>query len=206
MRRIPLLVVFWLALAPATVHAIQLHWSSGADTLTFAEATRAILVLRADSAEVTLPPEWRLLWVADSSEVRIVALDSLEVCAGDTAQVHGVAGPVTPADSAANLVTARFCSSGGAAARASYVLDLPAGGRGKLKVVALDPGDSTSVLESNEVTFNGGVSNSFPPAILRVQSTHEATQLVVHAVGSGIYFARLACPGGSRTVRVPLAR
>jgi len=57
MRRVRGLLVLALLLIPAVSHAIQLHWSSGADTLTFTEATRAILVLRADSAEVTLPPE-----------------------------------------------------------------------------------------------------------------------------------------------------
>ena len=57
------LPVVALLFVPATAHALQLHWSSGADTLTFTEATRAILVLQADSAVVTLPPEWRLFVV-----------------------------------------------------------------------------------------------------------------------------------------------
>ena len=87
MRRVLWLAALVLLFTPGVSQAIQLHWSSGADTLTFTEATRAMLVLRADSAEVTLPPEWRLLWVGDSTEVEVVALDSLEVCEGDTAQV-----------------------------------------------------------------------------------------------------------------------
>ena len=90
MRRVRWLVALVLLFAPGVAHAIQLHWASGADTLTFTEATRAILVVRADSAEVTLPPEWRLLWLGDSTEVEIVALDSLEICEGDTARVYGV--------------------------------------------------------------------------------------------------------------------
>ena len=69
LRRVRWLLAVALLLVPGSAHALQLHWSSGADTLTFTEATRAILVLRADSAEVTLPPEWRLLWVGDSTEV-----------------------------------------------------------------------------------------------------------------------------------------
>jgi hypothetical protein len=67
MRRVLWLIALVLVLTPGAAHAIQLHWASGADTLTFTEATRAILVLRADSAEVTLPPQWRLLWVGDST-------------------------------------------------------------------------------------------------------------------------------------------
>jgi hypothetical protein len=181
------LVILMLMLLPGVSQAIQLHWSSGADTLTFTEATRAILVLRADSAEVTLPPEWRLLWAGDSTEVEVVALDSLGVCEGDTAQVYGVDGPTTPEDSTAHRVTAHFCSGGSSAAeQAVYQLDLPAWGRGKLKVVALNPADSSSVLESNEVTFNGGVSDPFQPVVLYASSSHPSTQFEVRAVGTGL--------------------
>ena len=187
MRRVRWLLVLALLLVPGVAHALQLHWSSGADTLTFTETTRAILVLRADSAEVTLPPEWRLLWVGDSTEVEVVALDSLEVCEGDTAQVYGVEGPSTPEDSTAHLVTARFCSGGSASAeQAVFQLDLPAWGRGKCKVVALDPADSASVLESNEVTFNGGVADDYAPVLLAATSTHPGELLTVTAVGSGL--------------------
>ncbi len=74
MRRIPLFSVLCLAIVPAAAQAIQLHWSSGAVNLTFTEATRCTLVVQADSAEVTLPAEWQLLWVADSTQVEVVAL------------------------------------------------------------------------------------------------------------------------------------
>jgi hypothetical protein len=198
MHRVRGLLVLALLLIPGVAYSLQLHWSSGADTLTFTEATRAILVLRADSAEVTLPPEWRLLWVGDSTEVEVVELDSLEVCEGDTAQVYGVDGPSTPVDSTAHLVTARFCSGGsGSAEQAVFQLDLPAWGRGKCKVVALDPTDSISVLESNEVTFNGGVADEFAPALLAASSTHESCTLEVTAIGAGlgsITSMRLAAP------------
>ena len=187
MRRAYWLLAFALLFVPGAAHAIQLHWSSGADTLTFTEATRAILVLRADSAEVTLPPEWRLLWVGDSTEVEVVELDSLEVCEGDTAQVYGVDGPATPEDSTANLVTAHFCSGGSESAeKAVFQLDLPAWGRGKCKVVALDPADSTSVLESNEVTFNGGVSDPFEPVVFTASQSRSSDIVSVTAVGTGL--------------------
>ena len=187
MGRVCWLLVLALLLIPGVAHALQLHWNSGADTLTFTEATRAILVLRADSAEVTLPPEWRLLWVGDSTEVEVVALDSLEVCEGDTAQVYGVCGSSTPEDSTAHRVTAHFCSGGNNASdQATYQLDLPAWGRGKCKVVALDPADSTSVLESNQVTFNGGVADDYLPVILAASSVHQSVELRVTAVGVGL--------------------
>jgi hypothetical protein len=187
MHRVRGLLVLALLLVPTVSHGLQLHWSSGADTLTFTEATRAILVLRADSAEVTLPPEWRLLWVGDSTEVQVVEQDSLEVCEGDTAQVYDVEGPSTPEDSTAHLVTARFCSGGSESAeQAVFQLDLPVWGRGKCKVVALDPADSTSVLESNEVTFNGGVSDPFEPVVFAASQSRSSDIVSVTAVGTGL--------------------
>jgi len=187
MNRAPWLLALVLLLTPGVSQAIQLHWSTGADTLTFTEATRCMLVVQADSAEVALPPEWRLLWAGDSTEVTVVALDSVEVCAEDTAQVHAVDGPSTPADSTAHRVTAHFCSGGSAAsARATYVLDLPGWGRGKFKVIALDPKDSSTVIESNEVTFNGGVNDPYPLVVLRATSVHQSLQLRVTAIGCGL--------------------
>lgn len=56
-----------LLLLPAPSSAIELHWSSGADTLSFTSATRCTLIVQADSTEATLPNQWRLLWLADSS-------------------------------------------------------------------------------------------------------------------------------------------
>jgi hypothetical protein len=159
---------------------------------------------------VTLPQEWRLLWVGDSTEVEVVALDSLEVCEGDTASVYEVQGPSTPEDSTANLATARFCSGGsGGASEATYLLDLPAWGRGKCKVVALDPADSTAVLESNEVTFNGGVSDSYPPVVLRVASSHAEAQFFLWAVGTGLAetdSVKLVAPNSSWTVPLNLVQ
>jgi len=199
MRRISLFILLCLALVPAAAQAIQLHWSSGTVNLTFTEATRCTLVVQADSVEGPLPAEWQLLWVADSTQVVVVAMDSMEVCAGDTAQVYDLDAPATAEDSTANRWTAEFCSGGSSAAGATYVLDLPAWARGKLKVVALDPADSTSVLESNEVMFNGGVSDAFPSSILLASSTHESTGLQVTAVGTGltsVSTVRLTAPDG----------
>jgi hypothetical protein len=176
-----------LTCVPCTASALQLHWSSGADTLTFTEATRCTLVVQADPAEQRLPPEWRLLWVADTSGIELIALDPGIACSGDAAQVADIELPTTPADSAANLITAHFCSGGTtAASRAEYLVDLPGWARGKLKVVALDPSDSSTVIESNEVTFNGGVSDPYPFVILHATSIHQSLQLQVTAVGSGL--------------------
>jgi len=206
MRRVRWLLVLALLLVPTVSHALQLHWSSGADTLTFTAATRAILVLRADSAEVTLPPEWRLLWVGDSTEVEVVASDSLEVCAGDTAQVYGVDGPSSPEDSTAHRVTAHFCSGGSSASeQAVFQLDLPAWGRGKCKVVALDPADSSRVLESNEVRFNGGVEDDYAPALLSASIEHAGGELSITAIGTGLADASaMALTAPDTSWRMPL--
>jgi hypothetical protein len=175
-----------LMLVPGTSSAIQLHWSSGADTLTFIEAVRCTLLVQADPAEGRLPAEWRLLWVADTSAIQFIALDPAVACAEDAAQVSAIDLPVTPADSAANLITAHFCSAeSNLASVAQQVLDLPAGGHGKLKVVALDP-LSGAIIESKEVTYNGGIDGVYPSAALAVSSSHGTDQFVVHAAGTGL--------------------
>ncbi|MBI5600838.1 MAG: hypothetical protein HY944_04665, partial [Gemmatimonadetes bacterium] len=187
MRRIPWILLLML-LVPHVSSALRLRWSTGSTDLNFTSATRCTLVVQADSAETRLPSEWRLLWVADSLSIQFAAMDSLEACLLDEAQVSRIDAPATPADSAANQITAHFCSDVGSATTALQVVDLPAGGYGKLKVVALNPGDpdSTAVIESNDVTYNGGIAVPYPPAILRATRSHPSTQLRVEAVGVGL--------------------
>ncbi|MBI5711671.1 MAG: family 43 glycosylhydrolase [Candidatus Eisenbacteria bacterium] len=189
MRRICWLLALMIALIPSASQAIQLRWSSGGTSLSFTSATRCTLVVEADSAEQTLSREWRLLWAADSSSIQPLALGAELACQEAIAQVSGIDLPTTRADSAANLTTAHFCVAGSSApSGAQYVLDLPVGTRGKLKVVALDPNDpdSSRVIESNEVTYNGGLAGSYPPVVLHASSVHQSLQLRVTAVGSGL--------------------
>ena len=178
-----------LLLAPRTASAIELHWNDGTTALSFTEATRCTLVVQADSLEQRLPSEWRLLWVADSTtDVSPIPLGQPAACIETIAQVSAVDEPATAADSAAHLRTAHFCSDEGepAATQARYVVDLPAGSAGNLKVVALDPNDSTQVIESNEITFNGGVLGEYAPVVLRASSIHQSLKLQVTAVGVGL--------------------
>lgn len=174
---------------PGPAKAVQLRWSSGATDLSVPTSSRVTLVVQADSSESILPDSWRLQWTADSSGIRFVAPESTYACLADTAKVSSIDPPLTPADSAANLITAHFCSYGqSAASTAFWTLELVGGSKGKLKVVALDPSDpdSLAVLESNEVTFNGGIDGEFAPMLLRASSTHETALLRVTAVGSGL--------------------
>jgi hypothetical protein len=186
-----------------------LHWESGATSIAFTEATRCTLVVRADSTEGRLPAEWRLLWVTDGGEVRPESLAPPATCAAGTAEVETLEDPASAADSAAHLVTARFCSSGEAAALgARYLLDLPAGSGDRLKVVALDPSDpdSSRVVESDEVTFNGGAPGDYAPVVLRATSVHRSLRLEVTAIGSGLGAATslgIAAPDSSWSL--PLA-
>lgn len=55
MRGVQLYLWTLLMLLPETSFALQLRWSTGSTDLTFSEATRCTLVVRADSAEVQLP-------------------------------------------------------------------------------------------------------------------------------------------------------
>ena len=186
MKRLFGLTLLPLMLIPCTCLALQLRWSNGADTLSFASATQCVLILRADSTEA-LPIEWRLAWQADTSGVSFVAMDSVTACNADTARVFDLDPPATLADSLACLLTARFCSAGGPAAIvAYYVLDQPGGSCGRLRVVALDPTDTSrsTVIESNEVTYNGGVEGDYAPVLLRAESSHEKAELRVKVVGA----------------------
>lgn len=188
MRRTRWFMVLVL-LVPGTSSALQLRWSSGSTDLNFTAATRCTMVVQADSTATRLPSEWRLLWVADSASVQFVKLDSLDACALDEAQVSQIEGPATPPGSAANLITAQFCSAGNDPTTiARQVVDLPAGGHGKFKIIALDPTDpdSARVIASNEVTYNGGIEVSYAPVVLRASSVHQSLQLRVTAVGAGL--------------------
>lgn len=189
MRRNGLLAAFLLLLLPTSSAALQLHWSSGADTLSFITASRCTLILQADSLEGRLPGEWRLLWLADSAGVNLVEEDSLSTCQSATARVTSIAPPTNAADSAAHFLTASFCSEGSAAATiARWLLDQPGGSCGRLKVVALDPTDpdSNRVLESNEVTYNRSVSGTYPPVVLRASRSHPSAELRIEAIGIGL--------------------
>lgn len=205
--------VFWslllmLALTPSTSSAIQLRWNSGTANLTFTSATRCTLVVQADLTEGILPAEWRLLWVADSCEISPVPLAPDATCRVNLAEVLSVSDPTDSTEIAANMKTVRFCAAGvDLASTAQWVLDLRAGSKGKLKVVALDPTDPTStrVLESPVVTFNGGVDGPFPPVILGTKTDHRSTEFSVTVVGGGLAEVRvlsLVAPDGSW--RLPL--
>jgi len=188
MHRVHWYPLVLMLLLPTESSALQLRWSSGTTDLTFTAATRCTLVVQADSAEAVLPGEWRLLWLADSSGVNFVATDSAAGCQVTTAQVSAIEPPATAADSAANQITAHFCSSGeDRATEARWILDQPGGSAGRLEVVALDPSDpdSNRVLVSNEVTYNGGVGGTFPPVVLRAGRYHPTADLTVEAIGIG---------------------
>ena len=208
MRRVHWYPLLLMLLVPTTSSGLQLRWSTGSTELTFTSATRCTLVVRADSAEGRLPSEWRLLWVADSSSIQFVAVDSVEACLLDEAQVSRIEGPATAADSAENMVTAHYCSDESSTATvAQQVVDLPLGGRGKLKAVALDPNDpdSSRVIASNEATYNGGIDGTYPPVVLHASSVHQSLQLRVTAVGSGLSAASsmsIMAPDSSWSLRL----
>ena len=178
-----------MLLAPATSSALQLRWSTGATDLSFTASTRCTLVVQADSAEAVLPGEWRLLWLADSSGINLVAMGPSAACELSTAQVSTIEPPATPADSAANQITAQFCAAGqDRPSEARWLLDQPGGSRCRLQVVALDPRDpdSSQVIASNEVTCNSGVDGIYAPVVLRAGRSHPTTDLRVEAVGFGL--------------------
>jgi hypothetical protein len=188
-RHISLAILMFLSqlVTPREAPAIQLRWAGGATTLSVTSNVRATLVVQADSAEGVLPDAWKLVWVADSVGIQVAPFDSLTACEMDTARVSSVDPLSTRADSAANQVTAHFCSAEDNPALSGYYLvDLVAGTKGKLKVVALARANPDSVIESNEVVYNGGVDGNYPPSILSTSSNHATASLEVTAVGVGL--------------------
>jgi len=176
---------------PTAAGTLDLHWSDGSTNLNVSENARVTLIFQADSTLQGLPRSWTLQWTADSVGPGFVLLDPASACLRDSASVDSIYGPLTPADSAANCVAAYLCSSGGRPASiARYAVDLVGGSRGKMRAVALDPTDSTRVVESNEVTYNGGVEGDYQPVILSATSTHHYGDLTVTAVGTGLSAAQ----------------
>jgi len=149
-------------------------------------------VVQADSASASLPRTWRVQWLADSLGIQFTSLTSTPPCSSDTALADSIAPPRTSADSASSQYTAYLCASGGGpTAAAHYLVDLHGAGHGKLRVVALDPNDSTQVIESNEVSYNGGIDGDYAPAILSASRSHVGSALRIAAVGVGLDHAPL---------------
>lgn len=185
MRRFQLAVLLMTLLVPRSSFALQLRWSNNSTEVSFVSATRCTLVVQADSVESRLPEEWRMLWVADSLSIEFVAMDTLQACLLDQAQVSRIDSPASAADSAAHLLEAHFCSQGSTAMTALQVLDLPAGGRGKLRVIATGP-ISGAILESNEVRYNGGIDGAYASVALAASSSHATSQFVIRTSGVGL--------------------
>ena len=187
-----LALILLSALIPQATDALQLRWSTGGSDLSFSSARRCTLVIEADVAEARLPSDWRLTWVGDGVDLRPIALDSASVCGQATAQVYRVEGPSNPSEAAGNLTEVHFCSTLGTVPSMAWeVFDLPAGGRGRLRVVGCDStgaanGPWPRVIMSNEVTLNGGVSDPYPPVVLQASTSHSTTQFEVRTVGVGL--------------------
>lgn len=96
------------ALSAGPAHAISLRWHGGGLSMSSSVAVRCTLDVRADSAEIHLPVEWRLVWCADSSGIQFSAADSASACLDDNAQALSLTAPTTRADSVAHVATAHF--------------------------------------------------------------------------------------------------
>lgn len=182
MRRLPWLLAVCLA-APASAHALQLHWKSGASDLGATAAVRCTLVVAADSGQV-LPQPWYLDWAATDS-VGLVDVDSSSACGQSTAQAELIPGPQTEADTLAWFSHGYYCSTAPSSpTSAQIIVDLPANSRGSFKVVALN--EAGYVAQSGLATFNGGCSSPFPPTILRATKTHIGYHVSIAVLGANL--------------------
>ena len=206
-RAIALLAM--LLLTPPCALAIQLRWASGGHDLVLTAAARCTLIVQADDAETSLPREWRLLQVADTAGIVHVTQSGPDSCGLGVALPATMSPPLNAFETEAGRSTLSLCSLGsGRVYLAWHVLDIPAGVRAKFRVVAIDRTDPSEsrVIQSSEVTLNGGVPQPFSPAILRVATTHQSTEYALDVIGAGlaqVEQASLAAPDGSW--EVPLA-
>jgi Glycosyl hydrolases family 43/FlgD Ig-like domain len=172
-------------LVPTPALCIQARWSSGESDVSFQIARLCTLVVESDDHVRPLPEEWRILWTSDSATVRPCVEDGAGL--PDQARVCGLRYPAQSVQVEANEVTAAFCSDGDIRlARAAIGLQITGPGRGKLAVVAIDPDDSTRVLRSEDVTFNGGVGSNYRPVILSSSYRHDGGMLDIDATGIGL--------------------
>jgi len=143
------------------------------------------------------------LWLADTSGIVPVQVTGPDSCGLGLARLATLSGPANSLESLANLVTASFCSHGsGLVYIAQYLIDIPAGARGRFKVVGIDRTDPSAneVVQSPEVTFNGGFGGDFSAAILRVEVQHQSTDYLIRVVGAGlstVHEASLVAPDQS---------
>lgn len=192
----------------AFASGLQLNWAGGAVNWSTSANTHVTLELSAVGGVSALPATWRLVAVSDTLGFQIVPEDSAVACTDTDALVAGWSAPIAYADSIAHEFAAQLCSAPPSEAEtASYRIVLPEQGFGKFKVVALDPDDPLQerVISSNEVTWNGGIGDGYPPIILSARTTHTTATLDVTAIGSDLSGVEKLSVGSADTLwRVPL--
>ncbi|MGH7727083.1 MAG: hypothetical protein ACREOU_16810 [Candidatus Eiseniibacteriota bacterium] len=152
----------------------------------FSEATTCTLIVESGLNEQLRAGDWRLRWVAQGCQLRPNTLSASDSSIADV--VHHI-NSEQPGDLLGNVLATELRSLGGIAPnRARYVFDLPAGAKGLIQAVALDPRDPDSyrTIKSPIATINGGLTDSLPPVVFRTGTAHHSTELVVTAAGVGL--------------------
>jgi hypothetical protein len=134
--------------------------------------------------------------VVESGALPPLAIRSEAGNGPDTARVCTLSLPGNPDQGEANQTTARFCSPGSTGASwARYILDVPSGTRARFQAVSYgqSPTDSTfRIVRSAEATINGGLTNPYPPAILRITHTSQVFKYFIRIVGTNLSAVTIA--------------
>lgn len=177
-----------LVLIPVVSQALQLHWASGSNTLSFTAASRCTLIVEAGNGEVALPGEWRLAWTVQNSGPPSIVIDTTYTDTL-TAQV-ALADYTSQAERSARVKTAEFQGKTNTfVTSARYIFDLPAGSAGKFQAIAARVSDEHPngiLVRSPIASFNGGTNAPFPPTIVTATGLHPTNQLTVEVVGTGL--------------------
>jgi hypothetical protein len=184
-----LTVIVGLTTCSTVIEAAQLKWSTGATDISVTTTRRCTLQVRMPAGQ-TLPAEWHLLWVAQSTSLTPTVFHTGSGI-GDTLSVCTLLPPRNASEAAAGEQTAHFCATTGSTPVVTdYPVDLLASAKVQFMAVGFMPtgGDSTTftVIKSSIATANGGPSASFPPVIHRAYRSHSGGIYRVKVAGSGL--------------------
>ncbi len=181
-------------LLASSAHAITLQWLGGGADVSFTSASRCTLLVGIAAPDTALPRELRLSWVAQNCPDLQVVAEAAVDATGLESRVDEIVDR-SELESACRFRNVRVMSSGPHNTLARYVLDVPAGARGKIRAQATGPDGEVQV--SNTVTFNAGTAAPFAPVVLESRTVIEDNAVVVRARGVGL--------GNSRSVRLVTA-
>ncbi len=203
-----LLLLLCLLLIPIEAHSIELRWAGGLTDAVAHSDTILTVFITADSSEYVLPSSWTFRWAADSASLVFGANQVAGYCTPDTTLADSMGTVLSVTDSLAHSTTTYFCRYGFSRATVAVSsIHCVGGQKARISVVATDA-NSGSLIESNEITLNGGSSAEYAPVVVSTGVSHESSTLSITALGvglAGVVAGSLGAPDGVWSVPLSIA-